>query len=42
MDDEIEGRVQASYGPNYNRLAEIKKKYDPQNLFKVNQNIKPA
>ncbi len=42
MDDEIEGRVQATYGPNYERLAAVKKKYDPQNLFRVNQNIKPA
>lgn len=42
MEDEAEGRVQATYGGNYKRLAEIKKKYDPKNLFRVNQNIKPA
>ncbi|WP_395644415.1 FAD-binding oxidoreductase [Terricaulis sp.] len=41
-DDEAEGRVQASYGPNYARLQTIKKKYDPTNFFRVNQNIKPA
>jgi hypothetical protein len=42
MDDEIDGRVQASYGENYDRLASIKAKYDPENIFRVNQNIAPA
>ena len=42
MDDEAEDRVQATYGPNYKRLASIKAKYDPKNLFRVNQNIQPA
>jgi hypothetical protein len=41
MDDEIDGRVQASYGANYERLASIKARYDPHNLFRVNQNIQP-
>ena len=41
-DDEPDGRVQASYGPNYAKLQQVKKKYDPQNLFRVNQNITPA
>jgi hypothetical protein len=40
--DEGQDRVKAGYGDNYTRLAEIKAKYDPQNLFHVNQNIKPA
>ena|SRR5579864_5515226 len=42
FDDEIQGRVQATYGDNYARLAAIKAKYDPANLFRVNQNIVPA
>ena len=42
MMDEGQERVQASYKHNYDRLARIKKQYDPDNLFKVNQNIKPA
>jgi len=39
--DEGEDRVAASYRDNYQRLATIKKKYDPENLFRMNQNIKP-
>src|SRR6266700_6563169 len=42
MDDEGEARVKATYGENYSRLAELKKKYDPANLFRINQNIRPA
>ena len=41
MMEEGEGRIKATYGPNYARLVEIKTKYDPQNLFNQNQNIKP-
>jgi FAD/FMN-containing dehydrogenase len=40
--DEGEERVVAAYGSNYNRLVALKSKYDPTNLFRVNQNIKPA
>ena len=42
MDDEASGRLQATYGDNYERLATAKAKYDPANLFRVNQNIEPA
>lgn len=39
--DEGEERVKAAYRDNYTRLAQIKAKYDPNNFFHVNQNIKP-
>jgi FAD/FMN-containing dehydrogenase len=42
MMEEGQDRVRASYGDHYDRLARIKAKYDPDNLFQVNQNIKPA
>jgi len=42
MMDEGEDRVKATYKGNYERLVAIKNKYDPDNLFRVNQNIRPA
>ncbi|HEY9167946.1 MAG TPA: FAD-binding oxidoreductase [Lutibacter sp.] len=41
MMDEGQDRVKASYKHNYERLVKIKNRYDPNNLFRVNQNIKP-
>jgi hypothetical protein len=41
MMEEGQERVRASYRENYGRLAQIKTAYDPGNLFRVNQNIKP-
>jgi FAD/FMN-containing dehydrogenase len=42
MMEEGQERVRASYRGNYDRLARIKSQYDPENLFRVNQNIRPA
>jgi len=40
--DDSPERVRASYGPSYTRLSQIKRQYDPTNLFRLNANIEPA
>jgi hypothetical protein len=40
--DEGQDRVRASYGDHYDRLRQVKRMYDPENLFHINQNIAPA
>ncbi|MFB6130978.1 MAG: FAD-binding oxidoreductase, partial [Salinigranum sp.] len=42
LDSDESDRVSTAYGPNYDRLVEVKDEWDPQNLFRVNQNIEPS
>jgi FAD/FMN-containing dehydrogenase len=40
--NEGQDRIKASYRGNYERLAQVKHRYDPDNIFHINQNILPA
>jgi FAD/FMN-containing dehydrogenase len=42
MAEDYQDRIRSNYRGNYDRLAEIKRRYDPGNLFRHNQNIAPA
>ncbi len=42
LDQDEGGRVEAAYGSNFSRMVEVKKRWDPDNLFRMNQNISPG
>ena len=42
LEDEADPHARAAYGANYDRLAKLKEKYDPTNLFRINHNIRPS
>ncbi len=42
MTEEEEARLELAYGSSYQRLVELKNRYDPSNLFRLNQNIPPT
>jgi hypothetical protein len=41
LGEEGDETIRAAFGPNYDRLVEVKTKYDPENFFRVNQNVRP-
>jgi FAD/FMN-containing dehydrogenase len=41
-DDDVGEAVRAAYGPNYERLVEVKRRHDPDNVFRLNHNIDPS
>jgi FAD/FMN-containing dehydrogenase len=42
VDDDDDDAIRQAYGPNHRRLSEIKRRYDPDNVFRLNHNIQPA
>ncbi|MDP9333861.1 MAG: BBE domain-containing protein, partial [Actinomycetota bacterium] len=42
LDTDDSSRVRAAYGPNWERLVKLKRSYDPDNVFHLNQNVDPA